>query len=320
MAKKKPIVKEGMKKLFNLTFFSICASLLAAGLFFSACRTAPQVQPEHLPSLVFDGIEAESPDNLTLFFTLTINNPFPFAGRAEIESWQVQVNGQSARSGFALEGADGSFRIEAGASGSFPLRLNMDVAALVTQGLAPADDYEVRLITELEFSQDNEAARGAAPPARLQVSGLAAFPGVRPPVFSITSIAILQAELINTRFRVGLRIDNPNPYPVDLSALAYVLYGNGRLWAEGTERNIIQIPAKSSVTGDLFLLMNFIDMRRDLLDQIINLVAVNYRFRGESQVSTGVDYLPRFTTRFDLSGYSEVIENRELRRRGQIDQ
>jgi len=179
----------------------------------------------------------------------------------------------------------------------------MDIAVLTEEGIAPADDYMVNLILDLDFLYDSDD------PAKVPVSGLAVFPGVRPPVFSITSIAILKAELINTRFRVGLKISNPNPFPVELSAFSYELYGNGRLWADGSEKNIFKVNGKSSLQGNLFLLMNFINMRRDLLDQIINLVDVNYGFNGDVQVGTGVDYLPSFNTVFNLSGYSEVFDN-----------
>jgi len=286
-----------MKKFFY------CA--LAASLFLAACRSVPT--PEELllplPLLAFDGIRAENPDNLSLFFTLEIDNPLPSAGWVTLESWQVKVNGQTAYAGFSLEGAEGSFAITPEVSASFPLTLNMDVAALMAEGLAPADYYEVTLITELGFSCGAETVAD-----RFMVSGLAAFPGVRPPVFTIVDIAILQAELINTRFRVGMQIENPNAFPVELSALGYTLFGNGRLWADGTERNAIQIPAKSSIEGNFLLLMNFMGMRRDTLDQIINLVDVNYRFAGEAQVRTGVAFLPQFTTHFDLSGFSQVLE------------
>jgi len=132
---------------------------------------------------------------------------------------------------------------------------------------------------------------------------------IQPPEFIITSIAILKAELINTRFRVGMQIDNPNPFPVELSALSYTLYGNGMFWASGVERNIIQIPAHSSVSGNLLLLMNFMGMSRGLLDQIISLSDVHYRFTGSAQVTASDERLPEFTARFDLSGFSPVLEN-----------
>jgi LEA14-like dessication related protein len=160
----------------------------------------------------------------------------------------------------------------------------------------------MNLIMELGFRRDT------APPVSIEVSGLAVFPGVRAPEFTITSIAILKAELVNTRFRVGLKIENPNPYPVDLSAFSYVLYGNGLRWADGTERDIIKVAGKSALTGNLYLIMNFIEMPRELLDQIIRLEDVNYRFTGEAVVITGLDYLPQFKSGFDMSGYSVVLD------------
>ena len=279
-------------------------------LLLSSCKSKPLPIEEPLPSidlsLVFESIEADDPSLLHLLFTLNIGIPFPLAGQAGIESWQVEINGQKAGSGFALDcGGSEAFPLAPGPN-AFPLLLDMDVAALAAQGLAPADDYEVNLTATLAFSR---AAPDSPPPARIEVSGLAVFPGLRPPAFNITSIAILKAELINTRFRVGLKIDNPNPFPVELSSFSYELYGNGRLWADGIEKNILKVNRKSSLEGNLFLIMNFINMKRDLLDQVINLIDVNYRFAGEAQVISGVEYLPKFKTEFDLSGYSQVFDN-----------
>jgi len=311
--------------LFYNCFFGL---FVFTGFLFFACKSKPETvsYPDPSASLVFEGIEAEDPEHITVMFSLEMENPFPVAGLASMESWYAEINGKRAASGFTLYN-DTPFAISPGLS-SFPQRLDMDVAALADLGLAPADDYEIKLIMELHVLSEsipattpasgrNTSGRNAANNVaassglnnKLVITGVAVFPGVRPPTFTITSIAVLKAELVNTRFRVGLRIDNPNPYPVDLSAFSYELYGNGRLWADGSERNIIKIPSKASVTGNLFLMMNFINMRRDLLDQIIRLENVNYRFAGEARVGTGVDYLPSFNTGFDLSGYSEVFDN-----------
>ncbi|MDR3123988.1 MAG: LEA type 2 family protein [Treponema sp.] len=129
------------------------------------------------------------------------------------------------------------------------------------------------------------------------------------PEFSISSIAILQAELINTRFKVRLRVDNPNSFPLELSAFNYELYGAGRYWAEGRESGSLEIPPESHAEKDMFLLMNFINMKRDLLDQVIALKAVAYRFSGEATVrAVGAigERLPPFVMRFDRSGESPV--------------
>ena len=313
-----------MKKLFSSVprldaASRFLVSLLMASFLVLACKTKPAPSlPEPSAFLAFNGVEANDPELLTLDYTLEIENPLPRAGRLTIDSWYAEINGQKAASGFNLADAENrggisssGYTITAAASAngekqlpdSIPLKLNMDMAALAKADLAPADDYRVILYLNLNFTFDS------SPPVKFRVSGPAQFPGVQPPVFTITSIAILKAELVITRFRVGLRIENPNPYAVELSAFGYELYGNGRPWADGMEKNIIKVPAKSFIEGNLFLTMNFINMKRDLLDQVANLIDVNYRFAGEAQVSTGAGYLPKFKTSFDLSGYSQVLDN-----------
>ena len=226
---------------------------------------------------------------LLLDFMIEISPPGPSAEMTELESWQVLINGTEASKAFNVE-KEGKL-----------ILLKMDMAALAAEGLAPKDDYEVSLTLSLSHGPDLRE--------RIVVSGFAAFPGVREPEFSISSIATLKAELVNTRFRVAIKIVNRNPFPVELSSFRYELYGNGRFWADGIARDIIEIPGMSAVEGRLFLPMNFIDMDRNLLDQIINLVDVNYRFTGEVQVSTGIEYIPSFSSTFDLSGYSQVFED-----------
>jgi hypothetical protein len=54
--------------------------------------------------------------------------------------------------------------------------------------------------------------------------------------------------------------------------------------------------------------MNFINMRRELLNEVIALGQVPYRFTGEALVDTGIPMLPSFRMDFDRSGYSAVIE------------
>jgi LEA14-like dessication related protein len=124
------------------------------------------------------------------------------------------------------------------------------------------------------------------------------------PEFSISSIAIMQAELINTRFRALLRIDNPNSFPLELSAFSYELHGAGRYWAEGRESVSIEVPAEGCVEKDLFLTMNFINMKRETLDQVIALKTVRYRFSGDATV--GAAGHPPLALRFDQSGESPV--------------
>jgi len=289
-----------MKK-FPFSRILIVFALFFMACLFTACKSkpvAPQTEaaPSPYATLVFTGIKADDIEHLKLFYSLEAKAQS--GSLARIESWRVEIDGQDAGFAFSMNYPQGDFPVDSRIS----LALDMDIAALAAKGLAPKDDYAVTLIAELGVYS------GAASPARVVARTSANFPGVRAPGFNITSIAILKAELINTRFRVSMRIDNPNPFPLELSNFIYKLYGNGRLWADATEKKIFVVEGKSSMQGDLYLIMNFINMERSLLDQIVNLVSVNYRFTGEARVSTGIDYLPEFSTGFDLSGYSEVLE------------
>jgi LEA14-like dessication related protein len=126
------------------------------------------------------------------------------------------------------------------------------------------------------------------------------------PLFEIVSIVILQAELINTRFETVLRVNNPNEFPLELSRIKYELYGNGLFWADGTDNDILKIPAKSIQDTRFNFTMNFINMNRKLLDDIIAMRKVQYIFKGEADVRGNYVKLPVSTMKFNCSGLSEV--------------
>jgi LEA14-like dessication related protein len=124
------------------------------------------------------------------------------------------------------------------------------------------------------------------------------------PKLTITSITILQADLINTRLKLTLKIDNPNTFPLTLSTFRYELYGNGAFWAKGMRKNLAVIPAEGSSVADVNLDMNFIDMKRQLLDDIVAMREVHYRIVGG--VDLDAPEIPGFRINFDYSGNSPV--------------
>jgi len=126
------------------------------------------------------------------------------------------------------------------------------------------------------------------------------------PEFEIVSIVIIQAELINTQFETVVNINNPNEFAVDISSINYKLYGNGLFWAEGEQKDILQIPAQSSCKIKICFTMNFINMNRRLLDDVIGMRRINYRFKGDAILNTGFAHIEPFIAIFDKSGFSEV--------------
>ncbi|MDR2717064.1 MAG: LEA type 2 family protein [Treponema sp.] len=155
-------------------------------------------------------------------------------------------------------------------------------------------------------SPPHQSAEEPPPPETI-----AAEPDIEPvqaPQFTITSITIVQADLINTRLKLSLKIDNPNAVPITLSSFRYEFYGNDRFWTSGTEKNLPVIPAQSSSEASFEFEMNFINMKRQLLDDIIALRQVRYRIVGDVDVETGVPRIPGLRINFDYSGNSTVIK------------
>jgi LEA14-like dessication related protein len=268
---------------------------------------APVPPEKPLVRLSFDRILGADPGHITLFFNLEIENSGSAGARPALLAWQFRLNGFELPEGAALVFEDPGHPLDPGARALLPVRLELDMEKTASSGdqspaWSGAGEYRAELNLDLRFDFSSGGS------TELRAGMETVFLRVLEPQFSITSIAVRKAELINTRFRVRLRIDNPNPFPVELSALRYELYGGGRFWADGTGKDILPIPPEEAAETDLSIVMNFIDMRRELLDEIIAMGQVRYRFTGESTVSTGVDYLPQFRTRFDRSGDAPVIE------------
>jgi LEA14-like dessication related protein len=298
--------------------FRLCVPALA--LFCLACATEgpqsevrPPVQIENPPAaqISFDRFEFAAGDTgaVTLYFDLEAVNPRSEPAALALSNWNLTVHGRESGAGAVFFPGETERTLNAGSSARFPLRLELDARELPLTDVPSQEALPVELGVDLVFTYgaaDGTGGLEAAGGARLTAPG--AFPLIREPVFTITEVAVKQAELINTRFKVHIRIDNPNFFPVDLSALVYELYGNGRFWADGKAAAITHAPAGGTSEIEVLLMMNFLDMGRELLDQIVALRQVNCRFAGEAVVRTGLDYLPQFRTGFDRSGLSGVIE------------
>jgi LEA14-like dessication related protein len=128
------------------------------------------------------------------------------------------------------------------------------------------------------------------------------------PAFDVISIAVIQADLINTQFEAVIKIDNPNVFALNLSSLGYELYGNGKLWADGKGVDVLHIPAHSSCQTEFRFSMNFINMSRPLLDDIISKRQVRYRFAGNVEVEPVIPNTDSFNMNFERSGLSGVKE------------
>jgi LEA14-like dessication related protein len=284
---------------------SLITALL--GLIIS-CKTvtppeAPKPEPKKLNPesvLTFVNVEAENPETLYLDFNLDLGNTLIIDVNVLFQNPELLINGMPADiSLFSIE-LPQNVTLMGQERKSIPLRLVFYASEYEKNHQHDFDEYELALTIPVQH---------VFPDITIDTipTAAASFPRVRKPEFHITMIKIMQAELINTRFQVSIKVDNPNHFPVELSSFNYELYGDGRFWVKGAEKDILIIPAKESSEIDLFLTMNFTNMRRNVLDQVIAMTEVQYRFEGSAGVETGAAYLPRFGMDFKLEGYSEVV-------------
>jgi LEA14-like dessication related protein len=192
-------------------------------------------------------------------------------------------------------------QVGADASARIPLELAIDWSQCA-EGDARAEAYQTEIQAELMF------AFAETEQTTVGFCAEAVSPRIRAPTFTVTAIVVNQGELINTRLKVALKIDNPNAFPLQLSGLAYAFYGDQRFWADGNDRAVRHIPPQSSTEAQISMVMNFIDMNRKLLEDILTAKQIDYRLTGEAAVLTTNEYLPRFSVDFDLSGNSVVMK------------
>lgn len=290
-----------------------------------ACKTAlsPSVREASVPagslgaSLTFTGLEAADPRHVSLDFDLALTNRRSGAVRFEVSGWQAALNGRSVEGSLNLGGSSAGAVLGAGRTTRIPVKVELDLQKVLAEANSKFTDGKTTDSKSADSkSADWEAAVnldirfifGDDRTVESSASALAIFSRILEPNFTITAIAIQEAELINTRLKLKLLIDNPNYFPVTLSALRYELYGAGRFWADGTEEEILEVPPGGRAETEVFLVMNFINMDRNLFNQVTTMRQVPYRFAGEAVIGTGVDYLPQFRMDFDRSGVSQVVK------------
>jgi LEA14-like dessication related protein len=256
-------------------------------------------QPRPSVQLTFDRIQAESVDNLILYYQLRVDNPLEVPLNVDLTEPRILVNGTHSITVSSLLLQNGNSIVAQPFSPmTIPLQLNLDLTTFPSD----FDEYTFLLALTAVYRTENSA------PLPDALSCDITFPRIRVPELFVTGIAVSQSDLINTNLKVTIRIDNPNHFPVQLSSLAYQLYGDERFWSEGNSALSLNIPAKSSASTEVALIMNFINMPRTALDKVIAMKQLNYRFTGETTVAVPVAYLPSFRLRFDLNGKSPVVQ------------
>jgi LEA14-like dessication related protein len=279
-------------------------------LIFTFCKSSPQqtvFQPKILqqgnPSAVleFEHIEVLSMKKAALYYRLMVSNPLSQAMDMEIKGWNVLLNEMP------FNGDNVTLQMDSTTvSGAYHLHVEsgstLDNNVVLYLDLDNSSEYIVELFIDIECHYMNDE------PSPETITANVTLPWIMEPEFIISSIKILQADIVNTRAEMNLIIKNPNVFPIHLLSFSYELYGDGNFWASGTEKDLQVITAKNRLETIINFEMNFIGMKRQLLDDIIAMRRVRYRVVGKTEVGTDMPWLPGFSMIFDKSGDSAVLK------------
>lgn len=102
---------------------------------------------------------------------------------------------------------------------------------------------------------------------------------IQPPRVSLAGLTILPPATGCWPLSVQLRLQNPNPEPLQLLGYDYVLRLNGQLLVEGESQSRVTLPAQGETILEVPLLVNLEGMPK-LLIQVFQQAAVPYELTG----------------------------------------
>lgn len=120
------------------------------------------------------------------------------------------------------------------------------------------------------------------PPALLiLISGCSYFPTrPEPPMVSLTNMELVDATLFEQRYRLHLRIQNPNNFELPIEGMRYTLVLNGREFASGVSNDIETLPAYGEVVVPVTLVSNLFRVYEQLRHPDPDRKAFTYAIEG----------------------------------------
>lgn len=112
------------------------------------------------------------------------------------------------------------------------------------------------------------------------------FTRIQPPSVSIAGIELIEAKVLEQRYRLQLRIQNPNGQALPISGMRYRLFLNGIEFAHGVSSQAVHIPAYEERLVDVELVSTI----GAVVEQLSHWPrpsdeALRYRLAGEAEVS-----------------------------------
>ena len=113
---------------------------------------------------------------------------------------------------------------------------------------------------------------------------------LRAPTCELVGVQILSTDMFAQRFKVRLRVDNPNDIELPVTGLEFTVFMAGDRFAEGMGNEQFVLPAKGNAEFDMLVTTNFVSSFGRLLSRTSNgkLEDVEYEIVGKIAVDKGI--------------------------------
>lgn len=136
----------------------------------------------------------------------------------------------------------------------------------------------------------------------LLVAGLVACSGLiskpEPPRVTLVGLKLISVELLEQRYRISLRVKNPNAVALPVRGIDFQLDINGQAFADGVSSQSVDVPAYGEEVVDLEVSSNLLQVFRQLQSlRESQASSLEYRISGSMATGIGGQSLP-----FDYAG------------------
>lgn len=123
------------------------------------------------------------------------------------------------------------------------------------------------------------------------------------PRVKLVGLEPLAVDLFEQRYRVGLRIQNPNDFPLRVRGIDFRIDLNGQRFAEGVSNRQVEVPAFGEARVDVEVSSSLLDLMRQLQSLGRGETrALEYRISGRLALTGSPLRVPfRYEGRIDLA-------------------
>lgn len=133
-----------------------------------------------------------------------------------------------------------------------------------------------------------------------------------PPQISISNIQLIDAELLEQRYALTLRVQNTNDFPFFIKGLSYKLFINGSEFAHGVNKQLIDILPYEEKSITVTLVSNTLGLINQLQALSQNKQALHFRLTGHISHGTIANPISLYNLPFEKEGvfdFSKILKH-----------